>query len=217
MPLALNSTTQVPPSRCRGCRVHSRNEGLAGHRAVCERQATPAALSVATIESAALPENTTSDGLHAGLRPGGAREKPVYSIAGTHTPVHLSCAQHGPCRCHPRPVEISVGLDIIPSAFPHVGYVCSKLSLRCPSWWRLVRLMLDAAWEACFLFSFLSSPLLPLSRIRCDFRGPVQLENVKLMKVTAAVVLLEMPIDGFCWAAWDYLMRQPSLREMWLW
>lgn len=85
VPLALNSTTQVPPSRCRGCRVHSRNEGLAGHRAVCERQATPAALSVATIESAALPENTTSDGLHAGLRPGGAREKPVYSIAGTHT------------------------------------------------------------------------------------------------------------------------------------
>lgn len=146
VPLALNSTTQVPPSRCRGCRVHSRNEGLAGHRAVCERQATPAALSVATIESAALPENTTSDGLHAGLRPGGAREKPVYSIVGTHTPVHLSCcAQHGPCRCHPRSVEIAVGLDIIPSAFPHVGYVCSKLSLRCPSWWRLVRLMLDAA------------------------------------------------------------------------
>lgn len=80
MPLALNSTTQVSPSRCRGSGVHSRNEGLAGHRAVRERQATPADLHVAAIESAALLENTISDGLRAGLCLGGAKESIETSL-----------------------------------------------------------------------------------------------------------------------------------------
>ncbi|KAL3257542.1 hypothetical protein MRX96_046489 [Rhipicephalus microplus] len=56
-------------------------KGLLGIERCTRKQTTPAALSVATIASAALPENTISDGLHAGLRPGGARGKPVCSIA----------------------------------------------------------------------------------------------------------------------------------------
>lgn len=86
--------------------------------------------------------------------------------------------------------------------------------------------ILVAASEACgntseesvFFFFFFCQHCCHCHRyIRCDFRGPDKPKNLKLTKVTAAVVLLEMSIDGVCWATWVYLMSWPSLRGMWLW
>lgn len=86
--------------------------------------------------------------------------------------------------------------------------------------------ILVAASEACgnttgesvFFFLLFLSVLLPLSQVyKMRFRGPDKPKNLKLTKVTAAVVLLEMSIDGVRWATWDYLMSWPSLGGMWLW
>lgn len=107
VPLALNSTTQVPPSRCRGSGVHSRNEGLAGHRAVRERQATWQPSRVPRFSRTLFPMACVQGSVLVVQK---SPEKPVCSVAGSAVQLS-SCALHGPCKCNPRWRSVGVAAD----------------------------------------------------------------------------------------------------------